>query len=333
MGRVIYNGLHWNVGSDNTTTRPQFNAGQGFSAAHVLAIGNITYTASSGRSYSTSYNGWKEVCDWIRNNQKRSGEIVLRLFWPRASSSSFNLLEGDPGATLGQGFYNQIIQPAIDLFGIRNFQILNELNIEYEQYKTRSTLSGDMYNIAWWIKRLAVQNNRGVVYLGFPGPGGITAQDPAGTAWAAYWDGYKANITKSTDQGSAYNWLGVHTYEYSADALVGRMQAQYDSLQNRIPNYPHRYTEYGISLDGAGWCPTLPCTNASAFQSRADALKSAIQRFKSYVDARTGPDVWSVHNYIAYDTGSGQQDGADTRFELVLNNNNLGPAQTLASAF
>lgn len=111
------------------------------------------------------------------------------------------------------------------------------------------------------------------------------------------------------------------------------MQAQYDSLRAKIPDYPQRYTEYNIPLDGAGWCPNLPCTNASAFQSCADALRSAITRFKSYVDARTGPDVWSIHNYLAYDSNASSQDGADTRFELVLNNSNLGPAQTLANAF
>jgi len=79
------------------------------------------------------------------------------------------------------------------------------------------------------------------------------------------------------------------------DALTVRMQAQYDSLRTKIPDYLQHYTEYNIPLDGAGWCPNLPCTNANAFQSRADALRSAITRFKSYVDARTGPDVWSIH--------------------------------------
>jgi hypothetical protein len=110
------------------------------------------------------------------------------------------------------------------------------------------------------------------------------------------------------------------------------MQAQYDALRGKFPNYPHRWTEYGIPLDGAGFC-SVPCSNATAFQNRANACKTAIQNFRSYVQARTGPDVWSTHYYLAYDSNASSQDGADTRYELVLNNSNLSPAQTLASAF
>lgn len=182
MGRVHYNGLHWNVGGTGGDAKPQYTSGQQFSSAFVLAKGNITYAANTGRTYSTSYNGWQDVCSWLKNNTSRTGEIVLRLYWPAATSSTFNPMEGYPGASLGQQFYSQIVQPAIDLFGIRNFQVLNELNIEYEPYKTRTALRGDMYNIAWWIKHLAVQNNRGFVNLGFPGPGGMPTQDPAGTS-------------------------------------------------------------------------------------------------------------------------------------------------------
>lgn len=85
-------------------------------------------------------------------------------------------------------------------------------------------------------------------------------------------------------------------------------------------------------LDGAGFC-SVPYSNATAFQNRANACKTAIQNFRNYVQARTGPDVWSTYYYLAYDSNASSQDGADTRYELVLNNSNLEPAQTLASAF
>ena len=191
--------------------------------------------------------------------------------------------------------------------------MLNELNLEYEPSKARSLLKNDMYTIAWWIKHLAIQNNRGWVYLGFPGPGGLPTQDPVGSAWNSYWDDYGSTITQGTEQRSAYNWLAVHCYEFSASGLAGRMQAQYDSLRGKSPNYPHRWTEYGIPLDGAGFC-SVPCSNAIGFQNRANACKTAIQNFRSYVQARTGPDVWSTHYYLAYDSNASSQDGADTRY-------------------
>jgi len=139
MGSVYYNGLHWNVVGPADSPRPQYTAGQQFSAAMVLASGNSTFGGSS-----TGCNGWEEICSWIRANTSRTGEIVLRLYW-----KSGYTLAGDPGPTLGQKFSSEIVQPAIDQFGIRNFQVLNELNLEYEPSKARSSLKNDMYNIAW----------------------------------------------------------------------------------------------------------------------------------------------------------------------------------------
>ncbi len=322
MGTVYYNGLHW-CNPVGPSSQPQYTAGQQFSSAVMLAVGNISYSGCA-----TGYNGWQEQCSWIRNNTGRTGEIILRLYWPSGSC-----IGSDPGQTLGTAFYNEIVQPAVVNFGIRNFQVLNELNVEYETYKSRQALAGDMYNIAYWIKHLAQQNNLGLVYLGFPGPGTLATQDPASSDWNAYWDTYAPYITQTTDQGNAYNWLAVHAYEYSASGLAGRMEGQYNSLVGKFPGYPHRYTEYGIPLDGAGYCSPLPCGDPNAYQARANDCSSAIATFRNYVQSQAGPDVYSVCYYIAYDSDAGSQDGADTRYELVLDNNNLGPAQTLAGTF
>lgn len=324
MGKVYFNGLHWNSPVDGPyagTPQPQYNAGNGFASAFIIAAGNISYG-----NCSTAWNRWQDQCAWILQNGRRRSEIVLRLYWPAG-----NCMAGDPGPTLGQQFYYQIVEPAIDQFGIRNFQVLNELNIEYEPYKSRQQLGGDMFNIAWHIKHLSVTRNRGPVYLGFPGPGGDAA-NPATAAWHAYWDFYKTYITMGTEQGPAYNWLAVHAYEFSASGLYNRMKAQYDSLVSKLPQHPHRWTEYSIPLDV--YC-SLPCTDPTKFQQRANDCRSAVLSFKNYVDTRQppGPDVWSVFYYLAYNSDAGSQAGQDTRYELVLNNSNLGPAQTLANAF
>jgi len=244
-------------------------------------------------------------------------------------------MAGDPGPTLGQGFYNEIINPAVVNYGIRNFQVLNELNIEYEGCggKTRQQIGGDMYNIAYQIKTLAKRDNIGPVYLGFPGPGGAAA-DPASQAWKDYWDGYKYYLTLLvTDQGPAYNWLAVHCYETTPSPLDGRMRGQYLDLVGRITNYPMRWTEYGIPLD-PNYCSPLPCNDLNAFLLRADGCRDAIRSFKNWVETQGySADVYSVFFYLAYNSDPQSQANQDTKFELVRDNDNLQPAVDLASAF
>lgn len=326
MATLHYNGLHWSSpledSNGNLTSPPQYAAGQQFSMAFMLASATVSYAGCS----TTASTDWQTACSWIKQNGTRTGEIALRLYWPAGGC-----MDGDPGPTLGQAFYTYVVEPAIDNFGIRNFEVLNELNVEYEPSKPRQQLAGDMYNIAWWIKHLVVQNNKGVVYLGFPGPGGST-MDPTSADWASYWNTYKPYILEQTDQGNAYNWLSVHAYEDNPAALTNMMNGQYDSLVGIFPNYPHRWTEYGIPLDGGGYC-SLPCMNPTAYQNRANDCRTAVQGFKQHVAGRSGPDVWAACYYIAYDSNAGAQGGQDTRYELVLNNNTLGPAQTMAGAF
>ncbi len=252
-------------------------------------------------------------------------------------------MQGNCGPYLGEAFYNSIVKTAVQQYGIRNFQVLNELNREYEPSKSRQFLGGDMYNIAWQIKHMAVNDGIGDVYLGFPGPGGPPGEyDPNSTDWNAYWDFYKYYITLGTDQGPAYNWLALHAYENSWPALAQRMKDQYDNLVSRIPNYPFRWTEYGIPLEVYCQFPcTMPCydpgTCPTKFEQRANDCRSVILNVKSYVENRNppGPDVWGVFNYIAYDSDLWAQDEVDTRYELVFDNSDSHstPAQNLANAF
>ena len=231
MGTLHYNGLHWDNPQDDNP-KPQFTAGQGFNAVYILASGAISYNAGpnyGNRSYSTTENNWKSLVNWVKANQKRTPtEIVLRLYWPRDGSTpgvTYHPMEGDPGGTLGQQFYTQIVKPAMAL-GINNFQVLNELNQEYPS-KALSALSGDMYNIAYWIKHQAQIDGIGFVYLGFPGGGG-NAGDPVNqlTNWNNYWSAFTGTITHSTDQGNAYNWWGVHSYASNATDLTTLMGVQ-----------------------------------------------------------------------------------------------------------
>ena len=311
MGRLHHNGLHWNspVGS---SPQPQYTAGQQFASAFILAAGDIS--CCGGLSFS---NGWQDQVSWIRQNTTRTGEIVLRLFWPAG-----NTLQGDPGQALGQAFYSAIVEPAIDQFGIRIFQVLNEMNLEYELDKPRSALAGDMANIAAWIKHEAQVHGRGGVSLGFPGPGGSPG-DPADPEWNNYWNGYASAITHTTEQGPAYDWLAPHAYEFSGDGLANRMKAQYNSLAGKFPGRPHRCTEYSIPLEQFG----------GNFQDRATACRNAIRSLKSHVDSRNGPDVPSVFYYLAFDSDAPSQAGLDARYELVADNTALEPAQILAGAF
>ena len=158
--RVLYNGLHWDNGlsgnGPDSLAEPQYNAGQGFSAMTIPASADITYSypnpdpnAPNPTIYVTSgYNQWDTYCRWYQATAKRQGEIVLRLYW-LVSSATLNALGGDTGSFLGNQFYEKIVKPAIVRFNIRNFQVLNELNVEYEQYKSPSQIAGDMYNIAY----------------------------------------------------------------------------------------------------------------------------------------------------------------------------------------
>lgn len=319
MGRVLYNGLHWNnpPTTDANGALPQYTSGQQFSAAFVLAEGDVTYSNPAGQVFSTSYNHWQDVVNQIKQIKNgRTGEIVIRIFWPQGAA-----MDGDPGQKLGQQFYSTIVAPAVSL-GVTNFQVLNELNLEYTKYSSNpSGLAGDMYNIAYWIKHEAKINGIGNVYLGFPGPGGDTG-NPSNAGWASYWNNFSSAIKQLTDQGNAYNWLGVHTYEFSGNGVQNRMIAQYDDLISRFPNYPHRYTEYSIDIGQFG----------GNYQNRANDLKTAIQNFRTHVQTKNpaGPDVYSLFYYLGYYTG-----GMDSVFNLVPDNNpnDLGPAQTLASAF
>lgn len=167
--RILYNGLHWNNGPSGngpvSSAEPQYTAGQGFSAMMISASADITYSypnpdpnAPNKTIFVTSgYNQWDTYCAWYQANAKRHGEIVVRLYWP-TSSATMNALGGDPGPFLGNHFYDLIVKPAIVRFNIRNFQVLNELNVEYEQYKSPSQIAGDMYNLAYWIKHRAAND-------------------------------------------------------------------------------------------------------------------------------------------------------------------------------
>jgi hypothetical protein len=331
MGRVYYNGLHWNSPVDSTP-QLQYAATPGFQSAFVVAQGEISFN-----NFVTHYNGWKDQCAWIQNHG-RTQEIVLRLYWPSADCQTGSCpMAGDPGASLGQQFYNEIVQYAVDNFNIRNFQVLNELNIEYECCKPRAQLAGDMFNIAWHIKHLANQNNRGIVYLGFPGPGGDSAE-PTNPDWNAYWDFYKTYITMGTDQGPAYNWLAVHAYDGSSQPVWGlqdRMNRQYDSLVSKLPQYPHRWTEYGIPMNYQNSPFGSPPWHDPQYQDRAWYCRSAIQSFKIHVESKNpaGPDVWSVFYYIAYNSDAEAQGGLYGRLQLVEDDNHLTPAGIMAAAF
>ena len=320
MGTVKYNGLHWNNPQDDTTPRPQFKAGNQFSAAMVNAIGSIL---SNG--VSTSENNWKNVVSWLKSSElTRMQDIVLRLYW-RGTGSDRGVLNGADISNLANQFYEQIVRPAIDTYGIRNFQVLNELNLEYNTPPAQ--LAEDMYTLAYFIKQRANDEGRGWVYLGFPGPGGdvADARNPVGSGWNAYWDNYTATITaanRPTAQGPAYNWLGVHAYSSQWDWLRDIMIAQYNNLATRFPSLPLRYTEYSI--------PQIQ--GQVQHVNRAGACKNSILALKTHMDSKNppGPDVYSVCYWIAF---SSPPNPNDPDYQLVPNDSDVSAASLLAGAF
>lgn len=261
---------------------------------------------------STSQNRWQDVCSWINSSGNRHNEIVLRLYWPAG-----NTLQGDPGAALGQEFYNKIIKPAIQNYGIRNFQVLNELNVEYEPHYSRSKIGGDMVNMAYRIKELAASEGMGAVYLGFPGPGGDALDGPN---FEKYWQDYRPYIKWSTPWGYAYNWLAVHSYP-TGQSLSDLMQYQYWWLNGNIGELPLRYTEYSIPIVSGD------------YYARADQCRQAIINLRNYASDKPWVDIWAVFYYLAFDSDAAAQDNVDGRYELVADNGNLTPAQHLANAF
>ncbi len=294
--RVFYNGLHWsNPGS--TAAGLVYKAGQQFSAALVLALPD-------------NGNDWANQISWIKANTNRTGDIVIRLYWEQ------HIL---PDAkTLGTKFYNQIIKTAVQQYGVRDFQVLNELNLEYEKELPRQQLATYMSNLATQIKELARQDGIGPVYLGFPGMGGDSRlgaadiSDPSTNlvGWNNYWDSYANAIN------TGYDWIGVHTYEFSQSKIQNKMIAQYDNLATKFPAKMQRYTEYGGPV--SRW--------EGNYFKRANELSNALKGFKSHVENQTaGPDVRSVFYYIANPSN-------DPEFELTQNGE-LGPAIILANAF
>lgn len=294
--RVRFNGLHWsNPGS--TAAGSVYKAGQQFAAAFVLALPD-------------NGNDWGGQIKWIKANTSRTNDIVIRLYWGQHTLPS--------AQTLGTKFYNQIVKPAVETYDVRNFQVLNEINLEYEADISRSQLVTYMDNLAAQIKGLAQQDGVGPVYLGFPGPGGdsrlgdkdITNPPKNLAGWNAFWDSYASAINKW------YDWLGVHTYEFSGSAIQSKMIAQYDSLAAKFPSKLQRYTEYGAPVSRWG----------GNYQSRANDLSNVLRGFKQHVEGlAAGPDVWSVFYYIASPSG-------DPDYELTQNGD-LGPASTLANTF
>lgn len=318
MANLYYNGLHWCSPVDNSrwqTPQPQYNAGQGFSSAFVVAGANMG-PYFGGQTFQ---NRWQDVCGWINTSGDRPNETVLRLFW-----GSGQTLAGDPGPTLGQDFYYHIVKPAVQNYGIRNFQVLNELNIEYESAGySRSKLGGDMVNIAYRIKQLAASEGIGPIYLGFPGPGG-TPDKLQGAVWEQYWLDYLPYIKWNTPWGYAYNWLAPHTYEFSSQGLYNVMSYQYWWLNANVGELPLRFTEYGIPIE------SIP--NQDRY-SRANGYRQAILNLKNYAAGKPWVDIYGVYCYLAYNSDAGSQDGADGRYELVISNSDLSPASHLAGAF
>jgi hypothetical protein len=293
---VRYNGLHWsNPGSSEAGL--VYKAGQQFSAALVLALPD-------------NGNDWQSQLSWIKANTNRTGDIVVRLYWEQNSLPD--------ARTLGTKFYNQIVKVAVNQYAIRDFQVLNELNIEYEKNIPRSQLAAYMSNLAAQIKGLAQQDGIGPIYLGFPGMGGDSRlgtadiSDPSTNlaGWNAYWDSYASAIN------TWYDWLGVHTYEFSQLKVQNKMIAQYDNLAVKFPLKLQRYTEYGGPVSRWG----------GSYQRRATELSNALKGFKSHVEAlNTGPDVQSVFYYIANPSN-------DPEFELTQGHD-LAPAAILANTF
>jgi hypothetical protein len=277
MANVFYNGLHWvspvdNAPGHNPRAQQVYNAGQGFKGCLIIADwGN------------GNPNNWADAANFVKNNAKRPSEMVLRLFWPDARGQGSCNLPGT-GPELATIFYNNIVDTAVRAYNIRNFVIMNELNLEYEGLcGGRVQLVGYMYNVAYHLKRQAHSAGTYPIYLGFPGPGGVKFSD---ADWAAYWDAYKPTITQPLDfvGDYAYNWLSPHVYGLTRSECLANLKGAYNDLRSRIPRWPQRYTEWSIPKSDANRIPDMV---------------TVLQKFRAFVQGIDDVDVYALHAYIS----------------------------------
>lgn len=298
MANFYFNGLHWvspvdNAPMHNPRAQQVYNAGQGFNGAFIIADEAIDTGGNP--------NNWRDAIDWVYHSAKRSSEIVLRLQMNVANPPNPCTL-GD-GVTLGKKFYRKIVKPAIQLYNIRQFSVLNELNVDFQSCGDPLQIAGIMYNIAYHIKAQAAADQLLPVFLGFPSIGGFE-NNPLGNvqAWDDYWSAYSGTITAfiTPVQDRAYNWLSVHMEGEARgpDSLTLLLQATYDDLNRKFPGLPHRYTEYGIPLSfyGQGLDPESESPETT---TRIEDMATALLRFRNYVRNANGVDVYAMHAYIS----------------------------------
>lgn len=234
---VPLNGLHWQNPFDvnSPTAREQVNQGSGFGS--VLILSPAGPPGNPDPSETNIY--WLEYNMKCRPGVSFNEAVIVRLFWPQGS------LPGDPASLASQW------QPFIQWCqgqGVYNFQVLNELNIEYNGLLWNPTNPNYMSGLA---QALRQQNPSYPLYLGFPGPGGVKNPqyniDPGSANWNTYWGDYASTIN------SWYDNIALHAYAAPASgatlqSLKDSTYAQATDVRSRFPTRPQRFTEYGITI-------------------------------------------------------------------------------------
>jgi hypothetical protein len=288
---TMINGLHLaNEIKDPLLQLAQLSVGKGFNGALLIASAEIVYNG-----WQIGKNDWERTARLLYFN--KLPEVVIRLYLPIGK-----YLGGNPGEGLAKQFYSKIIEPAMRLYGVKHFQVLNELDIEYEGYKDRAQLSGDMYNLAYHIKALAKKDSLSPL-LGFPAGGGLSMQ-PESPQWSEYWNNYRIAV-------QMYDWIGVHAYGYSVKDLRETINGQVKYLTQNFPDHAIKYTEYGV-----------PLSSYNNYYNRAKDLANMVFQLSKSLPRQ----VESFYYFVA--SGSGWED-----FDLINDETlDLTPARYLAGA-
>ena len=281
MTRAL-NGLHWQspVDLNSLGSRAQVNACTvGFGS--VLILSHSWWNPGGAQDYSNS----EANIYWLERNRACNAggasfnEVVItRLYYPQQGLPGF---PSDPGQLAAQwGPFIQWCQGQ----GVYNFVVLNEPDLEYNGQLWPVTADSQSY-MTGLAQALRSQGLPGYpVYLGFPGPSGNIP--PGGQYWAPYWTGYRDVILNN------YNNLAPHIYGQSDTGLENAAAAAYADLTGWFPNFPIRYTEYGIPLNSPnlGGAPGNRVVRAQMYGN-----------FVNWVRANQ-PWVYACHAFVARNT-------------------------------
>lgn len=316
------NGLHWqNPPALTSDAEAQMRAGGvGFGSTLILFIGD-----SSQPTWNPSTDPTCQAITWlaspgnlncdVRSKGVAFNEIVIvRLWYFQASQQQ---LPTDPEVLAARwGPFIRWCQTQ----GVSNFQVLNELNMEYDGSLGASPAlwhpvnPGYMQQLATDLRAQGTPGQN--LWLQFPGPGGNVNQAVLPPSdWDTYWSGYADTIN------NYYDGLALHVYPANASptpgqALIRATHANLEDVTSRFSTKYQRITEYGISIQNYGGdTPSNHAARGNDYAAFVNDLRSGWTQLVRACHVFIGQDspdygAGTAEHYELY-TGSGVDEAAN----------------------